>query len=373
MRNSNFRAHYFLFAVTAACASSPTTPTGGDDDAPAGQTGVAPIDPGFPGDGSDVTPVAECDYTEKDDATNDYLASSGYQLEQTGFTFGGTQRTICGQVNTGHYDSYYSSVDIDNYGLTLQNDGDVVVTLTGALADVETVGVYAYNSDLGSSSGNYFVYDHGVFAAHLPAGNYEFSVEAYDEGDLAAPISYKVKINTDHPYTRCARVVHAPDYTESFDGADSTGNDMVDVNYANYPAATRTNGADAAEVSGMMMSKPAKFRMWGESGVHSVTDSYFDRDTYSVTTGPDTNQISLRLNWSEQHADLDFYLFQAGTSVSIGSATTEKLGEEEYGVFSVQPNTSYWVWVGAAGGTDPSYLPAEYNVSLCPDEFDATF
>src|SRR4051812_15723223 len=209
-----FKLSPFFFAAVAACAGTdPVDPGMGSG------SDIGSADPGFdtatPGELTEPTtqPVAAaCDYTEQDDATNDYLAASGYALEASGISFDtSVQRTICGKINHGHFDDYWYSVDVDNYGVAMAQEGDVVVTLTGAAQAINSVGVYAYNVDSYDSFGSYFYGDHGVFTAHLPAGNYEFSVEAYDEIDAAADVDYKIQINVDHPSARCGRVTHFPD------------------------------------------------------------------------------------------------------------------------------------------------------------------
>lgn len=367
-----FRLSPFFFAAVAACAApDPVDPgmgSGSDDPGESGFDTATPGDLTHPGQ----PPVAAaCDYTEQDDTSNDYLADTGYVLEQSGITFDTTvQRTICGKINHGHFDDYWYSVDVDNYGVAMAQEGDVVVTLTGEAEAINSVGVYAYSVDSGDSFGSYFYGDHGVFTAHLPAGHYEFSVEAYDDVDALADIDYKIRINLDHPSARCGRVTHFPDYVEQYDGASSVDNDVFDVDYALYPAQYKTSSAtDQPEAAGMTMVNPTHYRIWGMSEPRTAQDSYLDRDTYSVTTGPDINQLSIRLNWSSQDADFDYYVFAEGYDTVIGKSTQVKLGEDEYATFPVLPNSTYWVWVGAS--TNSSQMPADYDVSLCPQTFTA--
>jgi len=359
MRDSIFRSALFIVALSA-CGVTPPTP-GGDD-----TTGSDPTLVGQPpvNTQSSPVPLLACDYTEQADATNDYLASSGYSLEQSGVMFAGTTRTICGTINNGHFDNYFDSVDVDNYGVDLAQDGDVQVTITGDAGAISSVGVYAYRPDTGFSLGSYFYGDHGVFTAHMLAGHYEFSVEAYDVQDATVEVPYKVQITVDHPFQRCARVTHAADYVEQGDGVDAIGNDMVDVDNGQYPRATRTGGGDAPEIADMMMQAPGKYRIYGDSSARTALGSYFDRDTYAITVGPDTNQMSVRLNWGSPDADFDFYVFQPDSTVAISQAVTTKQGEDEYATFPVIPGHQYWLWVGAS--TSSSAMPADYDASLCP-------
>jgi len=370
MRNIISRPLLLPFLVAAtACATTPdpTDPGTGSGSDPSG----LPTAIGEPSTQPTSGPVAaECDYTEMDDANNDYLGSTNYVLEDSGITFDTTvQRTICGKINTGHFDDWWYSVDVDNYAVTMQQAGDVIVTLTGAAQAVSSVGIYAYNADRGESeAGSYFVGDHGVFAAHLPAGHYEFSVEAYDDHDAAADISYKIHINQDLPVQRCGRITAPATYSETSDGVTSTGNDVVAIDWDSYPSKGMSSGV--AEVSSMTMMGGSKYRITGVSDQLGADGSYYDRDTYSITTGPTTNQLSVRLNWVGQTADMDYFLFPQDSTYEIGSAAHNKLGEDEFGTFPVQPSTTYWLWVGASA-TDASSTWAPYDASICADTFTA--
>ncbi len=157
--------------------------------------------------------AAPCDYTEQHDLDNDYLASENYQLEETGLGFG----SICGVVETGHFNTDFFSVDIDNYGITIPTESDVIVTLTGDLASISQVGVWIYDPVAKVSYGSYYDGDHAVVSSHLPAGNYELSVEAYDDVASVEDLPYRVSIAADDPDARCAMPGGAASYTEFWD------------------------------------------------------------------------------------------------------------------------------------------------------------
>jgi hypothetical protein len=313
----------------------------------------------------------ECNYNEAHDTTNDYLAASGYMLEQTGITYKkNSTRTVCGTINNGHFDGTQFSVDIDNYGITVAADVDVIVSLTapgaGALANGFTVGVFSVDhaTQKGVGGGN-FVGDHAVFSTHLPAGSYEFSVEAYANGDIAASIPYKMRISADNPTTRCPKLTTAANYTEANDGAGNTGNDVIAIDYTANPKITLTAAADAAEPTGLTLAAGTNYRISGTSAAVAKTGSYFDRDSYAVTTGATTNQLAVRLNWATTTADLDYYLFD-GTSI-VGAAAKMMLGEDEFATFAVEPSKAYTFWVG--GFQSSTGLPATYDASLCAEAF----
>lgn len=365
---SNSRQYFFsLFFVLGACASSPgpDTGTGLGSDAPKYPAGLEQSEEVMQ---PPAVVAAECDYTEQDDATNDYEAASGYMVEQSAISFDTTvQRTICGKINHGHFDNYWYSVDVDNYAVTMAQSGNVIVSFTGAAQPISSVGVYAYNVDLGKTQGRtYFIGDHGVFAGFLPAGNYEFSVEAYDDHDAVADIDYKLHINVDYPAQRCARVTTTPSYVESDDGANSTANDVLAIDNTAFPRYSMSSGS--AELAGMTMSTGSRYRIQGVSDNVPQAGSYYDRDTYQVTTGPTTNQITMRLNWSGQSSDLDFFMFPQGQTFAIGAADHQQLGEDEFGTYPVVPNTTYWMTVAASAvAAAPNYV--NYDASICAETF----
>jgi len=310
-----------------------------------------------------------CAYTEMHDATNDVYATSGYMIEATGLSYTGSPLVICGAINNGHYNTTQGSIDVDNYGINVATGADVFVTLTGAAQNISSVGVYVYDPVAMVTVGKgFFIVDHGAWAGHLPAGNYEFSVEAYDNQDIAAPVPYRVEFAPDSPTTRCPQVTAASSYTESHDGASNNGNDMIDIDYTMSPARSLTASAtDTPESTGLLLTPGTNARVSGSAGTHTVVGSYLDHDTYVITTDSTTDQLSVRLDWASTTTDLDFNVFRAGETIPIGIARTQALAQPEYTTFAVAPGTTYWVWVGAAStSTSP---PAAYDISLCPQKF----
>ncbi|MFT3698450.1 MAG: hypothetical protein QM831_35225 [Kofleriaceae bacterium] len=303
--------------------------------------------------------AAVCSYTEQYDTTNDYLASTNYQLEESGLGFG----TICGIVNAGHFDTDYFSDDIDNYSLDVAADSDVIVTLTGDLASIAQVGVWIYDPVAGTSQGSYYDGDHAVVTTHLAAGHYELSVEAYDDVASTEDIPYVVDIEPDDPNARCAMPAGNANYTEFWDQFwGSRLNDVILTNFDQFPARSLTPFKyDFAEpIWTTVATTPVKIN--GTAGRHAQDDSYFDRDTYQFTTGATTNQLSVRV---EGGADFDAYLFAANSVFPLGSAATTRNGDVSVATFAVQPNTTYWVWVGNYKTTTAA-APINYSLALCP-------
>jgi hypothetical protein len=319
------------------------------------------------GSGSGSAQPLDCDYTEQDDTTNDYLADSP-GVEDTGLTYANSQMVICGVLNNGHYDSTYGSVDIDNYSFTAANDGNVLVTLRGnptALTAISSVAVFGYNPDTGQTVGGYFTHDHAAVSLALTAGTWQFDMESYDNQDAAASTDYQLVFTPDFPAQRCAQLTSTPNYTESLDGADSTGNDAVAVNFDDSPEMWMLSSQP--ENTGLSMTGGLRYRVSGVSADIPAVDSYFDRDTFLVTTDATTNQLSLRLNTTSQTADLNYYVFPAGDTFPLAQTY---LASSTFATLAVAPSTSYWVWIGAA--SDSTALPASYDVTLCSDTFVTT-
>lgn len=337
----------------------PPSPTGPTPSGP----GVAPVQPG-----GSPPPAAACSYTEHEDGTNDYRARSGYVIEETGVVYSGQAQTICGNINNGHFDTNDWSIDIDNYGITLAQDADVLVTLTGKAELISSVGVWAYDPRTGQvPGGGYFIYDHGVFSAHLTAGHYEFSVEAYDDADIAAPVPYTLQIAADQPTVRCGALARPADYMEAGDGTANNGNDVFDVDFDANPTRMFTAAnTDRPEDMELPLMSGSSLRIDGEAAMEAPVGSYLDHDTYLVTTGPTTNQLAIRLDWAGNTADLDYYLSTAGSTYPIASATTQQLGGGEFATFAVVPNTRYWLWIGSYLSSTTS---ANYDATLCAETF----
>ena len=317
------------------------------------------------------TDAPACDYTEQHDTTNDYTAASGFMTEQTMIGFTTQTKTICGTMNNGHFTSSNFAIDIDDYTFTVAQDADVLFTLTGAfdtLPASSNVGIFAVNTSTTAAAGQgYFLGNHGVFSSHLVAGTYEISVEAYADADATAPIPYKLKIATDNPATRCPKVTATANYTEANDTVANIGNDVISINYANTnPYALTTATTDAPEPTALTVAAGMNYRISGGYGTHAQDDDYFDKDTYAFATGPMTNQVSIRLNWPSTNADLDYFVFPAGTVNILQNTDNVSQMEPEFKTFAVKPNSNYWLWIGAYKTTTDT---STYDASICAEQF----
>jgi hypothetical protein len=126
------------------------------------------------------------------------------------------------------------------------------------------------------------------------------------------------------------------------------------------PTATTT---DAAEATGVTIDATTPVRVSGSSAnIAAGSDQYLDRDTYQVMTDASTNELVVRLDW-QAAVDLDYIVFKDSTATATGASTNASTTSDEYATFAVVPNTSYWIWVGAAKGSVG--LPATYDLSIC--------
>ncbi len=317
------------------------------------------------------SPPPACDYTEQHDLTNDYNLTTGFMAEQTGIAFSGTSKTICGTVNNGHFSTSNFSVDIDDYAFTVAADADVLVTLTGQnLQNIATVGIFSVESGtMNATGGGYFYSDHAVFSAHLKAGSYEISVEAYANADIPASVPYKLKIASDNPLTRCPKITAAANYTEANDGTTNDANDTVAVDYSMAKPYSATSPATTPESTGLTLTAGTNYRISGTSAMRAQVGSYFDKDTYLVTTGPTTNQLAIRVNWPSTTTDLDLLVFKQGSYFAAATAAKMMLGEDEFVTFATDPNAAYWIWVGAYSDSTVPSGGATYDLSLCAEMF----
>ncbi|MEO8840509.1 MAG: hypothetical protein ABI591_01175 [Kofleriaceae bacterium] len=303
-----------------------------------------------------------CDYTETSDGANATTA------ETTNVTVGGGDRTLCGTIDPGHFNPTSKTVDEDHYRIAVGSNGALLVRFFGD-PGIETLSLYSVlifdtANPPALINGGHFdstLGDHGVFRTSLPAGSYDVVVRGQAAADLSAAINYKVRILAESP---CAAVTAAASYTETSDGASNTGNDMMTVNFAADPSfAPTTATTDAAEATGLTIDAMTPVRVSGSSAsVAAGSDQYLDRDTYQMMTGASTNELAVRLGW-QGTVDLDYLVFKDGTTTATGASTAASTTPDEYATFAVEPNTSYWVWVGAT--KDSTGAPAAYDVSVC--------
>lgn len=348
--------------------------------------GSAATDAGPPRDGlpaPDVPSldgaVVDCtgDHRESADHTNDPITVDNDSAEGTSFTLsdGAQPFTVCGQIDPAQANDVV--VDGDVYQFTVGGSDPVNVRIEmtspdGLLAHDLTLGLYRVDDGPSPVAKGVFRNDYAIVAGMtLTPGTYWVSAVAFAPAP-AGPVGYSIQIGIDA--FSCASDDGAPDYTESGDGAQSRGNDVVALHYPNPPALT--SAGDSPESTGLVLMPGAVYHLRGTSAdIDSDGDNYLDRDTYQLATGAATTELQVRLTWHPDDTpdvDLDTYLFAAGapsTDYSLGLGTTVDDRTDEVFTINVNPSSSYWLWTGAfdelSQGGD-SDLPVTYDVTLCP-------
>ena len=310
------------------------------------------------------TGMVTCAFTEAADATN--INTPG--AEATNVTFSGTKTAICGQVNNGHFNMTNMLVDVDAFKFATAADADLLINLTGNVGSLARVVVQVGTTTGASRNVGLYEGDHATASVRLPAGEHIVAVGAFNGTDPAAPIPYTITLVPDAPATRCAKVTAAANFSEANDGAMNNGNDMITVDDAANPSTRLTvSTADSPEPSGLTLASGTRYRITGSSAAVDPTDDYEDRDTFLVTTGATTTQLSVRLNWASTSADFDFRVFPPMSTLSVTGALTTGLVEDEFQTFAVKPSTAYWLWVGAYDGATGQ--PTAYDATLCAETF----
>ncbi|HTJ43500.1 MAG TPA: hypothetical protein VL463_15455 [Kofleriaceae bacterium] len=339
------RCWLLLASLCAAC--------GGHDHGPDAR--------GDAGSFADAPFTGVCDFKETHDADNASVP------EATALTVGADTRTICGQVDDGHFAG--GLVDDDRYTITVGGAGaDLVVRLAASGAgELDELFVEIQN---GANGFGYAVYvvDHGVMITHLVAGTYTVVVDARGQADIGATIPYRVAIAPDDPSVRCPRITAAASHVEKDETPASTANDVIYVAQATGETLTPST-TDKPDDSKIVVTADQGYRITGLSANVDVAppdgDDYHDRDTFLISTGADTNELDLRLDWTGATNDLDFFLFpevpDGAQPLDLGAGATGN--PEELNAIAVAPSSRYWLWIG---GYDMSKaLPSTYDVSIC--------
>jgi hypothetical protein len=335
----------------------------------------------------DAAPIV-CDYMEQHDLTNDFDVPPG--IEPTGLTYTGATLSICGTVNTGsaHYNSTYDTIDVDNYGITVNQDSDVLITLTSNgsgvanMAAISAVELIAYSDQTSENVASSFWAspggDHAIVSAHLPMGTYELAMQASDNPNSATvtgpAIPYAITISADQPTVRCTTMTGSANYVESNDGPNGLGhvNDTVEIDM-NGDAIALGSGENTPENTMLSLAPSTDYLITGDAAaVTTNNDAYWDMDTYVITPGPNTDQLSVRLDWANQNANLDYYLFRAGAlgqDTAFITASTDDASE--FGTTAVVPGQAYWLSVGEFDTTMGPAVDAPYSITVCAETYVA--
>lgn len=338
-----------------------------------------PVDAHFPDSKMIDAPSNTCEYTEANDAGNDDLFGSG-AAETTNLTFTTSKLTFCGKIDNTHYDSGSTLVDHDSFKVHVPSGAGVKLTMSGAGAEaLNTVLIEVYDSVSGTDGVGTFLGNHAAAGVQLIPGDYVVEMSAFHTAAPTTPISYRLTLAPAELTTQCPHVTTGG-YTEGHDGTNADGNDMIEVRYgsANTPhrqftALPTDTPEDTSTGTGSFTVAPGmNYRATGINSTATVTpvswmDSFQDRDTYAIKTGANTNEISLRLNWAATTMDFDMMVFKEATLPEFSDAYLNSNMEPEFITTAVQPNSTYWVWVGADDASTGQ--PVNYDLSVCGATF----
>jgi hypothetical protein len=314
----------------------------------------------------DAAVIPGCDFVESADLTNDQTS------EATGLTVTTGTKVICGSVTSTHFDATNQVADADLFDFNVGAGGaDLLIQVTGSGLDAAG-SIFLDLADQAGQTGYgsaVVVGAYGLFNSriHVPEGAYTLLVESDSPTALAASHDYKVKLLIDTPATRCAKIAAAAAYTESHDGASNNGNDVISDD-ANGTVTLTANAADAPEPTGLTLAAGDSKRISGSSAMVALTAAYSDPDTYEITTGPTTTELTYRLNWASITADLDVVIYPADSLSSLSGSFKSSPKEDEFQTTAVLPNTKYRVWVGAYM-TPASTAAVPYDLSLCANAY----
>lgn len=312
----------------------------------------------------DGSPPITCQHDEIDDAGNDETA------EATGLVAGGAALRICGWIDPRAPEG--AIVDVDRFAFAVDGGGPFLVRIEAPVGNELTAlaGAVRVADGDGLRGDGLFVGDHAVFAATLEDGEFVVEVVATDDTAPAGPIPYEIVILPDDPDERCGAEPGAAAYVEGNDGATNIDNDVVLVVWEpTFSTSFTPLPTDEPEASGsaLVISSGQRYRVTGTAGVNAnaLADAYQDRDTYVLYTGGQANELSVRLTWDGDDADLDWLLLPVpggDPPRPISAGATIASEGPELDTTAVLPSTSYWLWVGSFDG---SAEPTPYELTIC--------
>ena len=193
------------------------------------------------------------------------------------------------------------------------------------------------------------------------------SVNAPHTASSGTPIHYKLTLQAFSFDQICPAVSTPAEYTESHDGSASTGNDMAMFENGVLTALPAANAM--LEKTGLTIASGSSHRIHGTSGNVTIDgNGMLDKDTYEVTTGPDTVVLSVRATPPKTQGIYYMFLLTSPDLLTYqmsGDTRNGPLYAESLGVFQVQPSTTYWVQIFAVNYTTKVTLPVDYDLSVC--------
>ncbi len=377
MRSSRLLTSFLLVLPSVVACS------GGGNDKPDAFVVVADAKP-------DAPPLPPgCDAQELSDLTNDTFEVGA--AEDTMLTFTASS-TICGKANASHFEAPTMAgdigvVDVDSYKITLAAPAVVYVTFGGAGLETLTGNfrIYDRSKPMNEQLQLFGEMHRGHTASHvsLPAGAYELQAIVLGDAAPSGDVSYKIKMVTETPDTRCPYLTTGG-YAEAADGATNVGNDMIAWDYEAVDPAPNitltTTTADNPEPTGITAAAGTTYRVSGTSANNPVgaTDDYKDRDTFKFTTGPTTDEVTIRMKFPLATMDIDVLLAEeamAGETEPAVLDISNRLAagpSEEFITTAVEPNTVYWLWIAGYKDHPPGMAASTagtYDATICPSVY----
>ncbi len=310
------------------------------------------------------------DHDEQADESNNGF-ESGDRAEQTSVTVDESQGLVVSGTVAVVADGEHPDVDSFRFdvaeSVTIQvhvtwNATDPIL-LAASVATVDGTRIEVIGDRGASRSGELWSVPH-----RLDAGSYVLTLENVDRSPTA-PISYRMELLVGSSVLSCQASQDDASYRE----ADEAGhrNDWMTLDVLSLFAAGQVADAtDVPEETGLQVTAASPLVIEGTSAaVSRARGFYLDGDAFLIRTGPALSKVGLSLQWAQDaDVDLDMVLAPAeSVERFVGLGFRFGLGGDGL-VASVEPDTTYVVWVAARDdrqrGGDQA-LPLPYRVTVC--------
>tara|TARA_R110002096_G_scaffold292224_2_gene486595 strand:- start:32422 stop:33531 length:1110 start_codon:yes stop_codon:yes gene_type:complete len=369
MTHQSFTA--LLFATVCATLAVAACGDSADDASQASDAGPSATiaDAAASRDGAVVQ--CQADHQESLEERNDRIINEANQVEPTGLVLsrqGGF--SLCGQLDPAQESGDFADVDVYEFAVSGDQPVRIVLTVDGGV-DLSDVQLLLLGADGPTTiSEAMLIGDTGLTHRVIPAGTYWVAVLAKTPlGSSTVPYQIQVRpepINCDDQATE-------GDYIESLDGQDHRGNDTLEIDYDRSSSFSETSYEnDSPEPTSFVLEAGEQASIRGLVADVDALDDYRDRDAFLVRTGAQTRELSIRGAWQHNASvDLDLHVFRAGApglDLSFRGAATVGTGSDELATMGVEPDSDYWIWVGAYDNSQPE-LPLGYDITLCASDF----
>ena len=304
---------------------------------------------------SDPDAAADDCYREANEAGNDNGA------EATAIVIGAGASRVCGEF--ADRAPAGGVIDTDRYQIDGGGQPLVARIIATGASDYDQVALALGMSQIVVDS------DPDEVISPAPAGTIELAVQAAHPSQLGRAVPYELVVEPADPDDLC--IVEGPaDQGEMLDNAANanTGNDVLENLLQGAPTLTPST-ADMPEQVTQVLDVGTRLKIAGlVVNTPTQADMYKDRDTFQITTGPATTEVTVSLTWPEDtttttdDVDVDYYFITTDSLQPIAAGVQIGFGTYEFGVVPVAPSTSYYVLVA-------SWMDAQadkaYELVLC--------